>query len=530
LSELQIGLKATKHLLRSQQIKESKIRRYSEELEILQQRVKETEKRNKMLNEEIKDKETLTLHSHQLHQQIGIKDNEIQSQVERLQLLEQQLEYKQLECQRLEEELRNVKKKAELDKDCLKRSNKQHKDKAWQSEKSLESLNIQIDHLNSELEVEKSRCSRLVREKAAIESSAQSLRIQLKEVQDAVNEYQRKLSIKTRDASALQLENEQNKTVIGTLEEQLKGNETVTNSRIMSAQTDIRELQCAVTQYESLISDYKSQLEKSHKEIDRLVQEIHKKDMEIEQLQHDSYMELEKSKIAYHKQLTDMEPLTDHLKTTELKLQESEEKLSVYEQRYTDQTRTIADLTAKAASADSLKERLQEKKIECKSAGAKIEMFEKRIRDMEGQNKELIMITSRKEELVKQLQLKEENYIEEIGSLNRQLDGIKCDSKRQMESLREKCDLKEKSHMSRQMDMETQLKRVNGQLDQMKKSKDENERKLQHKVKELQERLDHCQATKKALESYLSFIKSSYASIFNDTSMPLDTWSSPITQ
>ena len=87
MSELQIGLKATKHLLRSQQIKESKIRRYSEELEILQQRVKETEKRNKMLNEEIKDKETLTLHSHQLHQQIGIKDNEIQSQVERLQVI-----------------------------------------------------------------------------------------------------------------------------------------------------------------------------------------------------------------------------------------------------------------------------------------------------------------------------------------------------------------------------------------------------------------------------------------------------------
>jgi hypothetical protein len=55
----------------------------------------------------------------------------------------------------------------------------------------------------------------------------------LKEVQDAVNEYQRKLSIKTRDASALQLENEQNKTVIGTLEEQLKGNETVTNSRVL---------------------------------------------------------------------------------------------------------------------------------------------------------------------------------------------------------------------------------------------------------------------------------------------------------
>ena len=46
------------------------------------------------------------------------------------------------------------------------------------------------------------------------------------------------------------------------------------------------------------------------------------------------------------------------------------------------------------------------------------------------------------------------------------------------------------------------------------------------KVRKLQEKLDHSQATRKALESYLSFIKSSYASIFNDTSMP--TWESPL--
>ena len=54
-----------------------------------------------------------------------------------------------------------------------------------------------------------------------------------------------------------------------------------------------------------------------------------------------------------------------------------------------------------------------------------------------------------------------------------------------------------------------------------------NERKSQSKIRDLQERLDQSQATRKSLENYVNFLKSSYSSIFNETSVP--AWKSPLT-
>lgn len=73
-----MGLKATKQLLRSQQVKESKIKSYSEEIETLQRRLLDSERLVKMLQEQLLDKERLAVHSHQLHQQVTDKENNIQ--------------------------------------------------------------------------------------------------------------------------------------------------------------------------------------------------------------------------------------------------------------------------------------------------------------------------------------------------------------------------------------------------------------------------------------------------------------------
>lgn len=93
--------------------------------------------------------------------------------------------------------------------------------------------------------------------------------------------------------------------------------------------------------------------------------------------------------------------------------------------------------------------------------------------ECETQNRELLTLNSKKEELVRQLQFKEENYIEEVSSLNRQLESLRADSRKDMEEMREKASFKERSQMARQVDLETQLKRVNAQLNQVKKSKEE---------------------------------------------------------
>ena len=72
-----MGLKVTKQLLRSQQLKESKIRHYSEEIETLQHCLLDSQSLVHSLKEELADKEKLAVHSHQLHKKIKEKENEI---------------------------------------------------------------------------------------------------------------------------------------------------------------------------------------------------------------------------------------------------------------------------------------------------------------------------------------------------------------------------------------------------------------------------------------------------------------------
>ncbi|XP_003386665.2 PREDICTED: outer dense fiber protein 2-like [Amphimedon queenslandica] len=516
LSELLLSLKTAKHLIRSQQTKESKIKHYTEEIESLLKKLTESEASVQSFRRELQDKESLTIHSQQLHEHLNEKEKELTELTMKIKSLEETLSQNEFEYAKLKSEFQTMKRKADLDKDTLKRSNKQQKDKVLKTEKSIEALNTQVDCLISELDLERSKSSRTSREKAQMESDLGCLKNQIKDVEKSFSAVSAKLSQRNREYGALQIENDQNKATVVSLESRLQTQE----NQLLSAQNTLSDAQGTIAQYETLLRDYKTQLDKHE-------QELHQKEQEIERLQHESYIDMEKSKIAYQKQLSEMEPIADELKAATIKLQDSKERLAQYEQATADQTRMIADLRIKSSSVDNLKEKLQDKKSEVKTAAVKIELLEKKLADSDKQNKDLLLITSKKEELIQQLQFKEEQYIEEIASLNRQLDSSRSDARRQIEDMKNRNESKERSQLARIADLEAQVGRVNAQLSQMQKTKDEVERKSQSKVRELQERLDQSQATRKSLESYVNFLKSSYSSIFNDTSSPV--WKSPLT-
>ena len=52
-------------------------------------------------------------------------------------------------------------------------------------------------------------------------------------------------------------------------------------------------------------------------------------------------------KVRLHQRLQELEPLPDMLKSTELKLFESQERMLLYEKKNTENTKLIAELTAK---------------------------------------------------------------------------------------------------------------------------------------------------------------------------------------
>ena len=95
------------------------------------------------------------------------------------------------------------------------------------------------------------------------------------------------------------------------------------------------------------------------------------------------------------------------------------------------------------------------------------------MQESEKQNRDLIVITGKKEEMIQQLQRKEQQNLEELASLNRQLDTVRSDSRKHGEELRERAVTKERSNLAHIADLESQLSRATSQCNQLRKSKQE---------------------------------------------------------
>ena len=149
-------------------------------------------------------------------------------------------------------------------------------------------------------------------------------------------------------------------------------------------------------------------------------------------------------------------------------------------------------------------------------------------------------LTGKKEETIQRLQGRMEEFIREKTALSSQLDTLRADLHHQTGELHEKATARERADHSRIAELQTQLSRSTATASQLRRSKEEvsyltwlrfllppflkhslapfqTERKLQTRIHDLQERLEQCQATKKSLENYVTFLKSSYASIFSES-------------
>lgn len=78
----------------------------------------------------------------------------------------------------------------------------------------------------------------------------------------------------------------------------------------------------------------------------------------------------------------------------------------------------------------------------------------------------------------------------------------------------------DRANLARIADLESQLSRANTLATQFRKAKEDADRRYQSRVHELQERLDQANTTKKSMENYVNFLKSSYANVFNDSGTP----------
>ncbi|XP_028739101.1 outer dense fiber protein 2 isoform X3 [Peromyscus leucopus] len=450
------------------------------------------------------------------------------------------------EVEAIMEQLKELKQKGDRDKETLKKAIRAQKERAEKSEEYAEQLHVQLADKDlyvaealSTLESWRSRYNQVVKDKGDLEleiivlndrvtdlvNQQQSLEEKMREDRDSLVE---RLHRQTAEYSAFKLENERLKASFAPMEDKLN-----------QAHLEVQQLKASVKNYEGMIDNYKSQVMKTRLEADEVAAQLERCDKENKMLKDEMNKEIEAARRQFQSQLADLQQLPDILKITEAKLAECQDQLQGYERKNIDLTAIISDLRSRIEhQGDKLemaREKHQASQKENKQLSLKVDELERKLEATSAQNVEFLQVIAKREEAIHQAQLRLEEKTRECGSLARQLESAIEDARRQVEQTKEQALSKERAAQSKILDLETQLSRTKTELSQLRRTRDDADRRYQSRLQDLKDRLEQSESTNRSMQNYVQFLKSSYANVFGDgpytssylTSSPIRSRSPP---
>ncbi|XP_017447008.1 outer dense fiber protein 2 isoform X1 [Rattus norvegicus] len=450
------------------------------------------------------------------------------------------------EVEAIMEQLKELKQKGDRDKETLKKAIRAQKERAEKSEEYAEQLHVQLADKDlyvaealSTLESWRSRYNQVVKDKGDLEleiivlndrvtdlvNQQQSLEEKMREDRDSLVE---RLHRQTAEYSAFKLENERLKASFAPMEDKLN-----------QAHLEVQQLKASVKNYEGMIDNYKSQVMKTRLEADEVAAQLERCDKENKMLKDEMNKEIEAARRQFQSQLADLQQLPDILKITEAKLAECQDQLQGYERKNIDLTAIISDLRSRIEhQGDKLelaREKHQASQKENKQLSQKVDELERKLEATSTQNVEFLQVIAKREEAIHQAQLRLEEKTRECGSLARQLESAIEDARRQVEQTKEQALSKERAAQSKILDLETQLSRTKTELGQLRRTRDDVDRRYQSRLQDLKDRLEQSESTNRSMQNYVQFLKSSYANVFGDgpytssylTSSPIRSRSPP---
>lgn len=533
LDEFERTNKALRRLLREQQATEEEHDHLRKQQEVLLKRLTQSDTTNERLQVELteRDRQIETLLAQvEADKDQAVAFEELKKTMETTRAhLQNQLRSKEMECGRLSVQIRSLEDQYEQgrielehmqgliaadhrdknsrEKDALKKAARIQKDRVSERDKDLEVLQEKLAEKDLALSETKRAEASLKEEKSDAEIEIKTLKNRLKEMHELVDTTEKaaqsnsdslttKLSTRTQEVNTLRLENEQLKADIGALEERLHEEEQRAANKIDKYRREAEDSK-------NRLYEYEAEAQKMHQE---------------------SALENEKVKIKMQKRLSELEPLADLLKSSDARLQDSQERILAYERRSNEHAKLISELTQKVETQTDQLERLREKlrmaQDETRSMQAKHEVLERKLADSDQQNRELIGVISKKEESLYQSQQRQEDLRAENIRLNQQLESSVLDARRQVDSQKEKALVKERAAHARISDLEAQLSRATVSMAELKRSKDETERRYNSKLFDMRDRLEQANSTTRSMQNYVSFLKSSYSNVFDELESP----------
>ncbi|KAI1900679.1 hypothetical protein AGOR_G00052390 [Albula goreensis] len=547
--------RALRHLLREHHGHETNLIRLSEQRDLLMKKLSdsEAEKINILLKLQNKEKEVdrLTTHletekdsvrtttelskaleSTRAHLQGQLRSKEAENNQQNIQIgtLEQTLSQQQGEMEKLQEQLKELQKTWNADKEALKRVARVQKQRAERSEAVAGQLNSQLMEKETQLaetlaavESWSSRHSQEVKEKSHLEVEITILNNQMTSLTDKLHGAEDKARAEmegllnqlhrlTADNTATRLENQR-----------LKATQSAMEEKQGLSQSEVEQLKASVRQYEGLIDSYKSQVQKMQLEVDdyRLKLELAEKQAQEVRVELDQEVEVVRRQLLGR--LAELELLPELLKRTEQRLREAEEQAHLHERRSTEQSSTLSEVRFKVEQQGCRMEAVREKNLllleENKNLKHRVESLERKMEETNAQSRDLIQVIAKRDETIHSSQLNLEEKSQECGVLMQKLEDALLEAQQQMEQTRERAAAKERATQSKVLGLEAQLSRTQAELDQLRRSREEVERRHQNRLQDVKDRLEKSDSTNRSLQNYVEFLKTSYANVFRDSGL-----------
>ncbi|XP_063422145.1 outer dense fiber protein 2-like isoform X3 [Mytilus trossulus] len=535
MADFEATNKALRRILREQHEYEAAAIRLGEQRDVLLKKLSDSDRRNERIHIELEDRDR---HIRELRGQISAQREEVttlsglQHSIEQTRAhLQKQLRQKEADCNRMAVQVRTVessraqdkieiehltemlakaKDKAERDKEALKKATRVQKQRATKSHDALEQLNSQLlekdahhEELRSQLEQIHPRYDKVCKEKSQILAENSALKTAF---QSFMEIYEEKTDISRRlgevealmdrvehsskshtDTIVVELrEKQQEVAYLKADNEKLKSSIATIEAKFRQADEELVQLRGNLKQYENLVEEYKSQV-----------------------------------KVRLHQRLQELEPLPEMLKSSELRLYESQERMNIYEKKNGESTKLISELTAKVEHVteqmDQMRNKWHDSQDENKLLGTKVDALERKLRDSEDHNRDMSTNIAKRDEALHQTNLRLEEKVRENAGLTRQLENALTDLRRQSENVRDKQGQKERTYQARITDLESQLSQARAEIAKVRREKEESERKFNSRLYDIKDRLEQSHSTNRSMQNYVQFLKNSYANVFGDS-------------
>ncbi|KAK2504242.1 hypothetical protein MC885_006425 [Smutsia gigantea] len=516
LSTFEETNRTLRDLLREQHCKEDSERLMEQQGALLKRLAEaDSEKARLLLLLQDKDKEA----------QLRCKEAENNRLCTQIKNLERSGNQHKAEVEAIMGQLKELKQKGERDKESLKKAIRAQKERAEKSEEYAEQLHVQLADKDlyvaealSTLESWRSRYNQVVKDKGDLEleiivlndrvtdlvNQQQTLEEKMREDRDSLVE---RLHRQTAEYSAFKLENER-----------LKASFTPMEDKLSQAHVEVQQLKASVKNYEGMIGNYKSQVMKTRLEADEVATQLERCDKENKMLKDEMNKEIEAARRQFQSQLADLQQLPDILKITEAKLAECQDQLQGYERKNIDLTAIISDLRSRI-----------------EHQGDKLEMAREKHQASQKENKQLSLKVDELERLeapgpISVLFLGPETFshLAALGLVKLEATSAQNIEFLQVEQTKEHAVTKERAAQNKILDLETQLSRTKTELSQLRRSRDDADRRYQSRLQDLKDRLEQSESTNRSMQNYVQFLKSSYANVFGDSPYTTYLTSSPI--